>query len=122
MRLYYVVFTGKQRIRWWHIFTGLKYTHIILLTYSTKKSSLMISLEEGGLEINTYNCHVKKLADDFRKSNEVYTYIAKQERKISITFLVTCVSLAKVLLGIRQPFIITPKQLRKYLIKKEAEC
>jgi len=108
----YVVFEDDCN-QWWSRFLkkGIKHCYVVK---PTEKDFIIYGKNDNGVDLFT----VEDLKSIIDKIYTIKSYVPVQ-RKRSLFMLNTCVGYTKQMLGINNPFILTPYQLLKYLRKHE---
>jgi len=107
----YVVFEDDQ-VRWWSIFLkkGIRHCYVIK---PTGNDFIVYGKNAMGFDLFTIKDE-KSIIDD---TYVMLSYTPKQCIR-SLFMLNTCVGHTKQILGINNPFILTPYQLLKYMRKQ----
>lgn len=115
MKEYYLIFQNSKSKKWWNLFTTDNFEHCDVLQYDTNTYMLTcisgyynaFNIENG--YITDIDKHLHKL-----KSYGILILKVKKIEKQKLFMIGTCVGICKKVLGITNPFIITPYQLYKY--------
>lgn len=113
---YLVLFQYENNKTW----AGKLFGHVFLWRNITEFTSIKINHTFQGTQIIPYTSNINLIYNDLQKYYNCYVWKTKDEdfHKTNMNMLCTCVSEVKRMLGIRAWWIITPKQLERYLIKK----
>ena len=111
---YLVVFKDRSKCGNW---LGRIFGHCFLYRNVTATTSIRIDPSIGGTLIIPYKCNVKEIMADLAVDYNIYVWTVKHEdvQKPNILMFGSCVGIVKNLLGIRKPWILTPRQLEKYI-------
>lgn len=102
---------------------GRLFGHVILWRNINAICSVRIEPTLEGMLIVPYNQNVNNFMESLAKEYKTYIWRTKTEdfsKKSYFPELFTCVSVAKRLLGIQKWWIITPRQLEKYISSKNS--
>lgn len=122
VKTYYICFT--QGFYWLYHFMKKGFGHIVILEQLTKNDYFFIHPSFNYLTISL--CYTENFTQFYEKYTvgaivKVTLDLQRQKRENILFYspfnFINCVSLTKYLLGIHNPFIQTPYQLYKYLIK-----
>ncbi len=92
--------------------------HCYAITPVNDNNSIALQQTLGGIEITAFKTNISDLALNIIKHNKkVIRMIATQDinTKLRLRLFRDCVGLCKDLIGLNKPFIVTPKQLYRYL-------
>mgnify|MGYP003650125169 FL=1 len=116
---YYICFTDREGLHFWDVFTSNKFRHCFALRWDGFNWILIESLG-CSLEVS-----ILPYAEDddvpqiMKDGGFLVTQMDKQENnKYIFRGWMTCVTVIKHLLGIRKAWIVTPKQLYKYIARR----
>jgi len=97
---------------------GKLFGHVLLYRNVNGTSSIKINPTINGTLIIPYTANVNIFYKSLLRDYNCYIYTVKHEdvQKINVMFgVATCVSIVKNMLGIRAWWIITPRQLERYI-------
>lgn len=100
---------------------GRLFGHVFLYRNITATCSVKINPTISGIMMIPYTSRIQTFANSLIEDYNCYVYrVTHQEfmKPQAILGVGTCVSIVKNFLGVRAWWIITPKQLEKYLKKK----
>jgi len=111
---YLVAFKDRSKCGNW---LGRIFGHCFLYRNITATTSIRIEPSLSGTLIIPYKCNVKEIMADLAVDYNIYVWTVKHEdvQKPNILMFGSCVGIVKNLLGIRKWWVITPKQLEKYI-------
>lgn len=115
---YLVCFQSKEKC---NSLLGKLFGHVILWRNITAISCVRIEPTLEGLLVVPYNANVNDFMESLGKDFKTYIWRTKIEDFTQKRYFLepfTCVSVAKQLLGIKKWWIMTPKQLERYIISK----
>jgi len=115
-----VVFVDSGRFNMWDIFTSKGYRHCFAIRWDGY-NWVMIDPMGSWLEVQVLPYGPEdNVAEMMRDRGYRVGYVRKSRRdRFIFRGFMTCVSTVKHLLGIRAAWVITPKQLHNYIIRKQ---
>jgi len=130
-REFYVIFERPTCSMPWHWITGGTWTHcwIMQADYGwkpkgllTKRKAFSINMLKCYLNLRHYEDDPEIIAKEFLIRKNVLDIIKislpfKYEKGYNVFLLLNCVTLIKVILNVKDFFILTPKQLYNHLLK-----
>lgn len=119
---YYVLFMNSSERNWWNVFTTDGYEHVDALLWHEDKGVWQIFRpDRNGTCIDIIYKSKEQLLDEIQKDGNIkvirFDKIMKYYNRRSFFVNGTCVGAVKDFLNIKKPFIFTPYQLYKYLIR-----
>ena len=112
MRYQYIFFKHSEL----KVFKALKEFGHVFIVKINHNAVIKIDPLATGLDIEVINNKILRL---YKKQYKyVLIHINDNSLQLGLPMLKTCVGVAKSLLGINNPFILTPKQLYNYLLKE----
>ncbi len=103
-----MVFEKTKVFRWWNWFISRRINHCYLLQPNGENFIVI------NKSVDTVDVFTLEEVKDIIKSSKIIK-VRPVQGKRGLFMLNTCVGLTKQILGIRKPFIWTPKQLMRYL-------
>lgn len=112
---YLVLFQYTNNTTIW----GKLFGHVFLWRNINEFNSIRINPTLQGTLIHSFKANINLIYNDLQKEYNCYVWTTKDEDfyKYNIPLICTCVTTVKRMLGIRKWWIVTPRQLEKYLIK-----
>lgn len=107
--------------RWWHYFP-FKMGHVYLLR-DVNGSTLMLNPLEWGLAVRHENIDISEAVQHYAANAQaILSFTSDYRRNVAPVRrgFITCVSLCKAVLGLKNCRSITPFQLYKWLLKRGA--
>ena len=100
---------------------GKIFGHVFIMRNVSGINSIKINPTINGTLIVPFSCNINSIYNELSQEYSVYVYTVKHEdiMKMNIMFGCTCVSIVKNLLGIRAWWIQTPRQLERYISRRE---
>ncbi len=117
-RIFYIVFENTKNTSWWQFILDKEINHCYAITPVDDNNSIALQHTLGGIEIAAFKTNISDLALNIIKHNKkVIRMIATQDinTKLRLSLFRNCVGLCKDLIGLNKPFMVTPKQLYRYL-------
>ncbi len=118
-RIFYIVFENTKNTPWWQLFLDKEINHCYAITPVDDNNSIMLTQTlASGIEITAFRTNISDLALNIIEHNKkVIRMIATQNinTKLRLRLFRDCVGLCKDLIGLDKPFMVTPKQLYRYL-------
>lgn len=130
IRTYYVVFQNSLFHRPWHIFTwnGFQHVWVFYPKYMgppgllTRQSTIKVEPLSTFIDVDYWDCEPEEIAQEFIKEDYILD-IVKISFQIplnvsyNIRGLINCVTIVKSVMGLCKWFVMTPQQLRRYLLR-----
>ena len=129
----YVVFQGAEHQIWWRMFTRAGYRHVLLIIptdggrslFDPNGSCIVVNGLSYTVNLNSLDITAKQAAEECLKRGATEVFRFKVSKRFTREFIprgiLTCVSLIKAVMGINAWWVITPEQLRNWLIDNGAE-
>lgn len=129
----YIVFHGAEHQIWWRMFTKAGYRHAMLIIptdggrslFDPRGSCVVVNGLSYTVNVNGLETTAKQAADHCLANGATEVLRFKVSKKFTREFvprgILTCVSLIKAIIGINAWWVITPEQLRKWLLENGAE-
>ena len=129
----YVVFHGAEHQIWWRLFTPAGLRHVLLILpadgdrslFDKTGQSIVVNGMSYTTNINLHNVRAADLARQCVERGATDVLRFKVSKRFTREFvprgILTCVSLLKSVMGISAWWVITPAQLRKWMLENGAE-
>ena len=129
-RTYYVVFQNSSFHRPWQIFTWNGYKHCWVFFpkfmgppgLMTRQTTIKVESLSTFLDIDHWSCEPEEIASEFIKQDYILDIVKislplPSNLSYNIRGLINCVTIVKSVMGLSKFVIMTPQQLRRYLLK-----
>jgi len=129
-RVYYVVFQNSPYHRPWNIFTWNGYQHVWVFFpkymgppgLMTRQTTIKVEPLSTFLDVDHWPYNPEELASEFIKENHILDVVKislplPKTVSYNIRGLMNCVTTVKSVMGLFKWFVMTPQQLRRYLLR-----
>jgi len=129
-RTYYVVFQNSFFHRPWHCFTWNRYQHcwVFYPKYMgppgllTRLSTIKVEPLSTFIDTDYWPCDPEEVAKEFIKEDYIIDIVKislnlPKNVSYNIRGFINCVTIVKSVMGLCKWFVMTPQQLRRYLLR-----
>jgi len=131
LRTYYVVFQKSSSHRPWHFWTWNGYEHcwVFFAKYKgpagllTRKHTIKVEPLSAFIDIDYWEADPEEVAAEFLKEEHILdivriSLLLPTTTNYKLRGLINCVTVVKTVMSLGEWFILTPQQLRRYLLRK----